>query len=183
MVSTTGARLIDAFCAFSIWMSRPLPLCKGALRMLSPTTTPDPSCSLTTFFHGFCERYLPGCIVSLTVAVVWQSEWPWRPRRVVRPACTVGLPYIFLYWDLTLDHRRGFGGPLGPRVGRAPARSYDEYLKAYSVAMLPGRERENLSYGGKSMSAGSRLSTYPSCHPPTSCHATFCTGPSHKLGP
>ncbi|KAA1469463.1 UFD1-domain-containing protein [Dentipellis sp. KUC8613] len=27
--------------------------------------------------------------------------------------------------------------------------SYDEYLKAYSVAMLPGRERENVSYGGK----------------------------------
>ncbi|KAF8557276.1 UFD1-domain-containing protein [Imleria badia] len=44
---------------------------------------------------------------------------------------------------------QGFGGPLGPRVGRAPASSYDEYLKAYSVAMLPGRERENLSYGGK----------------------------------
>lgn len=39
---------------------------------------------------------------------------------------------------------------MGPRFGRAPAHSYDEYLKAYSVAMLPGRERENLSYGGKS---------------------------------
>ncbi|KAF8077860.1 ubiquitin fusion degradation protein UFD1-domain-containing protein [Lyophyllum atratum] len=34
-------------------------------------------------------------------------------------------------------------------MGRPPARSYDEYLKAYSVAMLPGRERENVSYGGK----------------------------------
>ncbi|KII88340.1 hypothetical protein PLICRDRAFT_54181 [Plicaturopsis crispa FD-325 SS-3] len=34
-------------------------------------------------------------------------------------------------------------------MGRAAPRSYDEYLKAYSVAMLPGRERENLSYGGK----------------------------------
>jgi len=33
---------------------------------------------------------------------------------------------------------------------RANARSYDEYLKAYSMAMLPGRERENVSYGGKS---------------------------------
>ncbi|KAH7912224.1 UFD1-domain-containing protein [Hygrophoropsis aurantiaca] len=43
---------------------------------------------------------------------------------------------------------QGFGGS-GPRVGRPPARAYDEYLKAYSVAMLPGRERENLSYGGK----------------------------------
>ncbi|KJA27115.1 hypothetical protein HYPSUDRAFT_132045 [Hypholoma sublateritium FD-334 SS-4] len=32
---------------------------------------------------------------------------------------------------------------------RANPRSYDEYLKAYSMAMLPGRERENVSYGGK----------------------------------
>ena len=39
---------------------------------------------------------------------------------------------------------------MGPRFGRPPARAYDEYLKAYSVAMLPGRERENVSYGGKS---------------------------------
>lgn len=45
---------------------------------------------------------------------------------------------------------RGFGGGMGPRFGRAPARAYDEYLKAYSTAMLPGRERENVSYGGKS---------------------------------
>ncbi|KAN0076955.1 Ubiquitin fusion degradation protein UFD1 domain containing protein [Tylopilus felleus] len=44
---------------------------------------------------------------------------------------------------------QGLGGPIGLRVGRPPPRSYDEYLKAYSVAMLPGRERENLSYGGK----------------------------------
>jgi len=33
---------------------------------------------------------------------------------------------------------------------RLSPRSYDEYLKAYSVAMLPGRERTNVSYGGKS---------------------------------
>ena len=33
---------------------------------------------------------------------------------------------------------------------RPNPRSYDEYLKAYSMAMLPGRERENVSYGGKS---------------------------------
>ncbi|KAF8610688.1 UFD1-domain-containing protein [Ceratobasidium sp. AG-I] len=39
----------------------------------------------------------------------------------------------------------GAGGP-GPRRGR---QSYDEYLKAYSMAMLPGRERSNVSYGGK----------------------------------
>ncbi|KAJ6547663.1 ubiquitin fusion degradation protein I [Mycena capillaripes] len=37
----------------------------------------------------------------------------------------------------------------GPQMGRAPPRAYDEYLKAYSVAMLPGKERLNLSYGGK----------------------------------
>jgi ubiquitin fusion degradation protein 1 len=35
-------------------------------------------------------------------------------------------------------------------MGRAPPGAYDEYLKAYSVAMLPGKERLNLSYGGKS---------------------------------
>ncbi|PPR01476.1 hypothetical protein CVT26_015099 [Gymnopilus dilepis] len=38
----------------------------------------------------------------------------------------------------------GYGPPR-----RANPRSYDEYLKAYSMAMLPGRERENVSYGGK----------------------------------
>ncbi|KAG6832336.1 hypothetical protein H0H87_001977 [Tephrocybe sp. NHM501043] len=43
----------------------------------------------------------------------------------------------------------GFPTGFGPRHGRTSARSYDEYLKAYSVAMLPGRERENVSYGGK----------------------------------
>ncbi|KNZ78395.1 Ubiquitin fusion degradation protein 1, partial [Termitomyces sp. J132] len=42
-----------------------------------------------------------------------------------------------------------FPGGLGFRQGRPSARSYDEYLKAYSVAMLPGKERENVSYGGK----------------------------------
>ncbi|TFY81039.1 hypothetical protein EWM64_g2971 [Hericium alpestre] len=44
---------------------------------------------------------------------------------------------------------QGFGGGYGPPGRRANPASYDEYLKAYSVAMLPGRERENLSYGGK----------------------------------
>jgi len=33
---------------------------------------------------------------------------------------------------------------------RTNPRSYDEYLKAYSMAMLPRAERENVSYGGKS---------------------------------
>lgn len=32
-----------------------------------------------------------------------------------------------------------------------PASMYDEYFRAYSVAMLPGKEREQVSYGGKSM--------------------------------
>jgi len=39
---------------------------------------------------------------------------------------------------------------MGHRLGRPSPRAFDEYLRAYSVAMLPGRERENLSYGGKS---------------------------------
>ncbi|KAF8911012.1 ubiquitin fusion degradation protein I [Gymnopilus junonius] len=38
----------------------------------------------------------------------------------------------------------GYGPPR-----RANPRAYNEYLKAYSMAMLPGRERENVSYGGK----------------------------------
>ncbi|KAL5529723.1 hypothetical protein ACEPAG_5708 [Sanghuangporus baumii] len=41
---------------------------------------------------------------------------------------------------------QGFQG-YGPQ--RRNPRSYDEYMKAYSVAMLPGKERTNLSYGGK----------------------------------
>lgn len=44
---------------------------------------------------------------------------------------------------------QGLGGYGFPRGQRANPSSHDEYLKAYSVAMLPGRERENLSYGGK----------------------------------
>ncbi|KAF8798102.1 ubiquitin fusion degradation protein I [Phlegmacium glaucopus] len=42
----------------------------------------------------------------------------------------------------------GFPQGFGP-MRRPNPRSYDEYLKAYSMAMLPGRERENVSYGGK----------------------------------
>lgn len=40
---------------------------------------------------------------------------------------------------------------MGYRMGRPPGRGFDEYYKAYSVAMLPGKERDNVSYGGKSM--------------------------------
>lgn len=41
--------------------------------------------------------------------------------------------------------------------GRPPARAYDQYLKAYSVAMLPRKERTNVSYGGKSMFSPVRI--------------------------
>ncbi|KDQ61035.1 hypothetical protein JAAARDRAFT_152021 [Jaapia argillacea MUCL 33604] len=54
---------------------------------------------------------------------------------------------------------QGFGGGFGPRMGRPLARAYDEYLKAYSVAMLPGRERENVSYGGKIIMPQSALAS------------------------
>ncbi|KAI0082817.1 UFD1-domain-containing protein [Panus rudis PR-1116 ss-1] len=40
------------------------------------------------------------------------------------------------------------GGIPQQPIHRDP-RAYDEYFRAYSVAMLPGKERENLSYGGK----------------------------------
>ncbi|KAH9952125.1 UFD1-domain-containing protein [Amylocystis lapponica] len=57
---------------------------------------------------------------------------------------------------------QGLGGGLGNRFGRPPARAYDEYLKAYSVAMLPGKVRENLSYGGKIIMPPSSLATITS---------------------
>ncbi|KAK0463974.1 ubiquitin fusion degradation protein I [Desarmillaria tabescens] len=41
------------------------------------------------------------------------------------------------------------GGLPYAQPGHRPPSAYDEYLRAYSVAMLPGRERENVSYGGK----------------------------------
>jgi ubiquitin fusion degradation protein 1 len=40
-------------------------------------------------------------------------------------------------------------GDFDSRVG-APAHAYEDYYKAYSMAMLPGKERLNVSYGGKS---------------------------------
>ncbi|KAJ7774937.1 ubiquitin fusion degradation protein I [Mycena metata] len=40
-------------------------------------------------------------------------------------------------------------GGYAPQMGHPPPTAYDQYFKAYSVAMLPGRERLNLSYGGK----------------------------------
>lgn len=51
-----------------------------------------------------------------------------------------------------------FAQGLGAGGGhRYPPSSYDVYLKAYSVAMLPGRERANVSYGGKSELTSSSL--------------------------
>lgn len=64
---------------------------------------------------------------------------------------------------IKFDSMGGFGGGYGfagrfggymrdgydSRVG-APAHAYEEYYKAYSMAMLPGKERLNVSYGGKS---------------------------------
>jgi len=43
----------------------------------------------------------------------------------------------------------GGGQWAGQQGGHGNPRSYDEYMKAYSVAMLPGKERDYLSYGGK----------------------------------
>jgi ubiquitin fusion degradation protein 1 len=44
------------------------------------------------------------------------------------------------------------GGPGMMADGRFGARPehYDEFYKAYSMAMLPGKERAQVSYGGKS---------------------------------
>ncbi|KAI8989664.1 ubiquitin fusion degradation protein UFD1-domain-containing protein [Trametes punicea] len=44
---------------------------------------------------------------------------------------------------------QGLGGMGIRRMGRPNPRTYDEYFKAYSVAMLPGKPRDNVSYGGK----------------------------------
>ncbi|PWN52377.1 UFD1-domain-containing protein [Violaceomyces palustris] len=56
----------------------------------------------------------------------------------------------------SLDGPQGFGrgfNPFGHLMGERgfapPPRAYDEFFKAYSMAMLPGRERLNVSYGGK----------------------------------
>ena len=49
------------------------------------------------------------------------------------------------------------GGGMDRRFGAAPPRAYDEYFKAYSMAMLPGKERLNVSYGGKIMMPPSAL--------------------------
>ncbi|KAH9946429.1 uncharacterized protein BXZ73DRAFT_95426 [Epithele typhae] len=50
---------------------------------------------------------------------------------------------------LFAQYAQGLGGFAGHRTGRPDPRAYDEYFKAYSVALLPGKPRENVSYGGK----------------------------------
>lgn len=57
----------------------------------------------------------------------------------------------------------GMGGPshggwAGGRLGPG-GNTYDEYFKAYSVAMLPGAPRDELSYGGKSTSDSAAIVT------------------------
>jgi hypothetical protein len=78
----------------------------------------------------------------------------WQVAQGVFSLSLLSTPPLFGFWvrkpDQQLFYSRGFGVPLGSRVNRPNPRSYNVYLKAYSVAMLPGRERENLSYGGKS---------------------------------
>ena len=53
----------------------------------------------------------------------------------------------------------------------ANPRQFDQYLKAYSVAMLPGKERDNVSYGGKSASHSWNYST------PIRTHRSFLRPP------
>jgi ubiquitin fusion degradation protein 1 len=74
---------------------------------------------------------------------------------------------------------RGFGAgfPPGPARHIHP-RAYDDYFKAYSVAMLPGKQRDNVSYGGKStwtavicaIALANLISSY---------YATVCVSQSH----
>jgi ubiquitin fusion degradation protein 1 len=65
------------------------------------------------------------------------------------PGC---VPIVRVLPPCYADQRPSHSGlpPGFPGARRPNPRSYDEYLKAYSMAMLPGRERENVSYGGKS---------------------------------
>jgi hypothetical protein len=46
-----------------------------------------------------------------------------------------------------------FPGLAGPGALRPPPQAYDEHYRAYSAALLPGRQRDNVSYGGKSQSS------------------------------
>ncbi|KAI0705843.1 ubiquitin fusion degradation protein I [Cytidiella melzeri] len=50
--------------------------------------------------------------------------------------------------NLLAQFAGGFGA-MPEHRHRANPRSYDDYFKAYSMAILPGNERESVSYGGK----------------------------------
>jgi hypothetical protein len=67
-----------------------------------------------------------------------------------------------------------------PRINPA---SYDTYLKAYSMAMLPN-ERENLNYGGKSTSSSSvDRGRDEVLNEHSSLDASVCTSRAHATRP
>jgi hypothetical protein len=83
------------------------------------------------------------CMLSDLSNIVWRANWSWWDPRPT--GCWMIYPLPLL---LTQPKRSAF--PAGyPGMRRANPHSYDEYLKAYSMAMLPQKERENVSYGGK----------------------------------
>ena len=70
--------------------------------------------------------------------------------------------------------RRGWGGVSDLFGGMdqrfaAPPQAYEDYFKAYSLAMFPGPERADVSYGGKSKCALVNLAHH-------SHHAPVCAG-------
>ena len=82
---------------------------------------------------------------------------------------------------MTTRYPSGIGG-----LHHANPRQFDQYLKAYSVAMLPGNERENLSYGGKSALHSQNYSTHIQTHvislPALSCYASVLLGTPDIVG-
>lgn len=67
---------------------------------------------------------------------------------------------------------------------RVSPRAYDEYLKAYSMAMLPGRERENVSFGGKSTRHAPTVRRLKLTYTPfVSYHAPIIPCEPDQLGP
>ncbi len=69
-------------------------------------------------------------------------------------------------------------------MGRSSPGRYDEYLRAYSMAMLQ-RERENVSYGGKSRHHPKLLIVVSLwlIFDRSSYHAAFCFGKSNRTRP
>lgn len=113
-------------------------------------TSSLPSPIIILFRNGSC---MFSSTLSCQVSVLkWCAVQPGPYRygyswfiRPVRPVCPLHDPRV------ALTHRATRGLGLGTRrVGRPNPTAYDEYFRAYSVAMLPGRQRDNVSYGGKS---------------------------------